>query len=288
VLAPLSPLRASAQDDDYERLIEEALAEYEGGRYEEARALFARAHHVHPSARTLRGMGMAAYEVRDYVASVRALSASLADPRLPLTPELRTQVEQLLERARRFVGRYRVRLRPEGAALIVDGTERTLDAPDVLLLGAGQHTIEGRCERCATRTISVVVRGGEDEELTLSFLAAPGERPLSPGRRAAGITLGVLAGSFAAASVLIGALWWPARSDDLAECRRMIAACFNVGQLVRQRNAVAGMTIGVGVGAVGLGITAAAVFLARGGEAERASIPRCAPGPRALLCEVTF
>jgi len=61
----------------------DAVAEYEAGHYQEARALFRQAHEKSPTARTLRGIGMASFELRDYVEATRALTASLRDVRPP-------------------------------------------------------------------------------------------------------------------------------------------------------------------------------------------------------------
>jgi outer membrane protein assembly factor BamD (BamD/ComL family) len=61
---------ARAADDDttpVSVLIGDAVAEYEAGHYQEARALFRQAHEKQPTARTLRGIGMASFELRDYV-----------------------------------------------------------------------------------------------------------------------------------------------------------------------------------------------------------------------------
>ena len=81
----------------YRALINDAVAEYDAHHFEEARALFRRAHELEPSARTWRGIGMAAFELRDYVKSLRALEASLVDSRLPLTGTERDQVQALAD-----------------------------------------------------------------------------------------------------------------------------------------------------------------------------------------------
>src|SRR4051812_11159906 len=75
-LGAASPRVAVAQDADtpqYRGLLNEAVSEYDARRYEEARALFRRAHELSPNARTLRGIGMASFELREYVEALRAL-----------------------------------------------------------------------------------------------------------------------------------------------------------------------------------------------------------------------
>jgi hypothetical protein len=81
-----------AETQAYRSLISDAAAEYDAKHFAEARALFRRAHELEPSARTWRGIGMAAFELRDYVKSLRALEASLVDSRLPLIGSERDQV----------------------------------------------------------------------------------------------------------------------------------------------------------------------------------------------------
>jgi hypothetical protein len=48
------------------------VAEFEAGHLEDSRALFTRAHSTQPNARTLRGLGIAEFELRKYVESARA------------------------------------------------------------------------------------------------------------------------------------------------------------------------------------------------------------------------
>ena len=70
--------RESAESRQYTSLLEEAVSEYDARRYEEARALFRKAHDISPNARTLRGIGMASFELREYVEALRALEGALA------------------------------------------------------------------------------------------------------------------------------------------------------------------------------------------------------------------
>src|SRR6188508_389327 len=74
----------AADDAAYRASVDEAVAEFSAGHWEEARTLFKRAHERQPNARTLRGMGMAAFEMRMYVTAIRELEAALRDARKPL------------------------------------------------------------------------------------------------------------------------------------------------------------------------------------------------------------
>ena len=134
-------------------LIGDAVAEYDAGRYEEARALFRLAHEKAPSARTLRGIGMASFEMRDYVEATRALSASLRDQRRPLTADQRKHAQALLARAETFVGQFALKLSPASLSVFVDGRPAVLEGDGSLLLALGRHEIR-HAARLAHRTRS--------------------------------------------------------------------------------------------------------------------------------------
>src|SRR4051794_16670861 len=71
----------AAEASEYRELIEQALSEFKHKNWPEARVLFRRAHELSPNARTLRGMGVVSYEMRDYVHAVLELSSALVDAR---------------------------------------------------------------------------------------------------------------------------------------------------------------------------------------------------------------
>ena len=67
---------AQTNESEYQRLVRQAIAEYAEHNFAEARALFARAHALEPNARTLRGLGMTAFELRSYAEVYRVLTAA--------------------------------------------------------------------------------------------------------------------------------------------------------------------------------------------------------------------
>jgi hypothetical protein len=82
-LAGGAPPRGEAQDGavevpGYREAIDEALAEYAAQNFLEAMSMFARAHKLSPSARTLRGLGSASFELHRYSESVSFLEQALA------------------------------------------------------------------------------------------------------------------------------------------------------------------------------------------------------------------
>jgi len=137
-------LPAAAQEEGgsrYNEVLQRALEEFNLGNWQEARALFRKAHQMNPNARTLRGMGMAAFEMRSYLAALQDLEASLRDQRKPLTSEQREHVVKLIERTRAFLGRYHVEVEPPNATLQVDGSAAEIGEEGVLVLELGNHEI---------------------------------------------------------------------------------------------------------------------------------------------------
>lgn len=165
----------SSEPAGYRALIGEALAEFDRGHAAEARALFMRAHAVNPSARTLRGIGLASFELRDYPAAIDYLSQSLASSVNPLGGTLRESTELLLERARGYVGLYRLKLSPLTARLWLDGA---LTAPQPeLLLDVGTHELVVEAHGFLSARHTVRVNGGEDHALEIALVPLSGTGP---------------------------------------------------------------------------------------------------------------
>src|SRR6185436_3881290 len=76
----------------YRDVVARAVAEFDGGRWAEARSLFLQAHALWPSARTLRTLGMTSFELRNYARALEELETSLRDERRPLPDDQRRQV----------------------------------------------------------------------------------------------------------------------------------------------------------------------------------------------------
>ena len=175
-----APGSARAQEDTRERtdpagysaLIDEALAEHAAGNFEEARTLFAKAHAIFPNARTLRGLGMMEFELRDYAASVGHLEQALASQTRALTGELRESTTALLGRAQGFVGKLTLTVEPAEARVLLDGEEVSASQPGAqagqpLLLNFGEHTLDVRAEGFAREARKVTLRGGESQQVRI-------------------------------------------------------------------------------------------------------------------------
>ena len=157
---PFAGEDAPAEDGPYRDTIRAALDELAAGRHAEALALFRRAHRLQPSARTYRGIAMAAFELADYVGAHRNAAAALEDPRRPLDGALREQTEALRRRASTFLARVTLE-GAEGATVRVDGV-RWDGAPDApVLVPLGRHVIRVERPGAAPFEEALVVRGGE-------------------------------------------------------------------------------------------------------------------------------
>lgn len=159
----------------YRGVVREALSEYTAKNFPEARALFAEAHRLYPNARTLRGLGMTAFELRSYRESIAYLSEALASQVKPLDGSLRAETERLLARAERFVGKLNLEVNPASAEVLLDGNLIQVAAGTPLLLEVGEHALEFRADGYTSETRSLYVKGHEVETWTvvLNKPAAP-------------------------------------------------------------------------------------------------------------------
>jgi hypothetical protein len=313
---------ARAADDDQTPvsvLIGDAVAEYDAGHFQEARALFRQAHEKQPTARTLRGIGMCSFELRDYVEATRALMASLRDQRRPLTSEQKRHAEALLARAHTFVGRFTVKVKPEGASLFVDGRPAELEPEGILLLSFGRHQLSLRCPSCspAEKDEDVEVSGGEKKDIELALAPAPLTPPPDKTGGMAGNGAGTGAGggtppggerdvpavdhgqahlwfTGAAVAAALGAggsaLWWRNREQELDACRNGEMAtmknCYSESTIVSQRRTAIGLTIGLGAAAVVSGVVAGLLW--PHGEQSTAPAVACVPTNNMVSCAFRF
>lgn len=133
---------AASEPAGYRDAIDSAIHEYEAGRFSEARALFENANNLYPNARSLRGLGMTEFELRNYPGSIYYLEQALAAPAKPLTDELRAETEELLTKARAFVGKVLIDVRPADASLRLNETLVQLASDRALTLIAGDYELK--------------------------------------------------------------------------------------------------------------------------------------------------
>lgn len=163
---------------EYDRLILSALSAFKAGEWVRARGLFERAHALHPTARTLRTIGMSAFNQGDLVGAVKALEASLNDDRKPLTVEQQEHVRQLIHRADGRLGRLRLLVQPQGADIQVDGKAPDFVGGDQLVLEPGRHEIS--IQAPGFRTAVQHVRVSARDRATLEVQLQPGRDDEEP------------------------------------------------------------------------------------------------------------
>jgi hypothetical protein len=171
--------QSTADETSYEQVLAQAVTAHGAQQWLAARALFERAHALRPNARTLRGMGVCAFEAGLYPLAVRDLEAALAHPERPLTGDLRGAVEVLLEAARAEVGAYRVRMQPEHAQLRIDDVAPTLAESGEVLLAPGAHVAEVSLEGHLTQTVPIDAQRGDRREIHVMLPVAPATSSLS-------------------------------------------------------------------------------------------------------------
>jgi hypothetical protein len=162
---------AATASADYEAIVVQGLSEYQAHHYEEALALFTKAHEASPNARTLRGMALVEFELRRYVASLTHLQQALASQVKPLTGPLRAETEALLRRAQQYVARVMVNVEPANARarILVDGAPAAVPADGALLLQIGERVLEVQAEGFETERRNLVLQAGGDQALSVTL-----------------------------------------------------------------------------------------------------------------------
>jgi hypothetical protein len=141
----------------YNALVRQAVEQYERGNYDESKVLFAQAHQLFPNARTLRGLGMVAYTMRDYVESIHYLEGAIGSKVKPLDPPLVRESEDVIRRARTFIGVVRVSVVPQDAKLRVNATPASRTSDGTIALNPGPYEIEASApgHQSASRLVRV-------------------------------------------------------------------------------------------------------------------------------------
>ena len=159
----------------YSAAIDRGIKEFDLGNYAEARSAFRQAHNLYPNARTLRGLGKAEFELKNYRASVEFLEAALSSPVRPLSADLRQDVEALLARARSYVAHYDLQLTPPAAQVLLDGEQLRLAPGDKLVLEVGDHLLEVRAGGYQPHRRTLRVTGGTQQVLRIQLQQTSGQ-----------------------------------------------------------------------------------------------------------------
>lgn len=158
----------TAESSEVQRLLKQAVAEFELGNWTEARALFERVHELQPTARTLRAIGLCAFENKQYGAAIQYLTAALGDGRKPLDASSRKAISEVVERAHGYVAQYTLELTPADATLRVDDREPIV-MDGKLLLDPGVHMLTLTAEGYSDLQQRVVAQPRERPVLRLAL-----------------------------------------------------------------------------------------------------------------------
>jgi hypothetical protein len=153
----------------YDRVLSEAIGAFKARQWTKARALFERAHELSPSARTLRGIGVTAYEGGEYVAAIHALEAALVHPERQLPGDLREGTRVLIAQARERVGSLLLTLEPAQAQVRCDGRNIAPEPDGSLLLDPGVHVLAVEAEGFVAHERSVTITGDQRTALHVAL-----------------------------------------------------------------------------------------------------------------------
>ena len=180
IVAP-QPAAALAPNEspEYRAAIDAAVVEHDAGHFVEARAQFLRAHEISPNARTLRGLGMVEFELRNYGECVRYLEQALKSDVRSLDDDLRDETQALLERAKAYVGEVHVAVDPGTASVVVDGVTVASGPEASFVLVVGDHELEFRARGHLPEKRAINIRGGDQKTIRVT-LSSPTAAEVGP------------------------------------------------------------------------------------------------------------
>jgi hypothetical protein len=290
----------------YRKTIKEGVSEYDAHHFEEARSLFRRAHELSPNARTFRGLGMAAFELRDYADAIHNLSAALVDERKPLTAEQRKDSQDLLARSRLFVDVYTLTLSPRDARLMIDGREPDFEPDGTLLLGLGAHSLEASAPDKVARSLTISVHGGEAKGLALELEPAatsdPGSadpatlrvattmKPSAPTASNRAAAAWLWAGGATALLALGAGYYFSRQVGELNSCRNPAHGlrCTDESTIQAQWYGGLGATVVTGAAAVTMALVGILSWKSEPRRPAKHSALDCSIGPFGVSCGKAF
>ena len=295
----------TTDDPAYRKIIKEGVAEYEAHHFEEARSLFRRAHEISPNARTFRGIGMASFELRDYISAIRNLVPALRDKRKPLSPEQSKDAQDLLDRSLLFVGVYTLTVAPRNARLIIDGHAPEFEPDGTLLFSFGKHTLEASALGREIFSLTFDVRGGERKNLPVTLRKAQTARPWTDNDKAPPLEIvekplpvisnaGSAAWLWASAGTALlsggAGIYWYGQNSELDTCRHPKAGlrCTNESSIKTRSNLALGTMIGTGAAALTMALVGILTWDFGPPAASKQRTAGCTVGPFGISCGTVF
>jgi tetratricopeptide (TPR) repeat protein len=167
--APPKVSHVASESREYAQSIRTGIDEFDAANYPEARAAFTRAHQLYPNARTFRGLGFVAFELRNYLDCIKYLEAALEATEKPLQGDLRQTTEGLLARARSLIGRVQLKVTPQPETVLVDGVPTDIPSDGAIALQVGDHRLEVRVTGYFAEQRELKIAGGEELTLALTM-----------------------------------------------------------------------------------------------------------------------
>lgn len=165
----------------YKAAVDLAFEEFASGNFAEARARFLEALAIMPNARVLRALGMVEYELRNYARALDYLEQALQSQERPLPGVERAETEQLSERARAYLARYTLNIKPTGAHAALDGVPIAVTAGRSIWIEVGDHVLDVDAKGYRAVRRKLHVESARDHEVNLALqpltAAAPKSAP---------------------------------------------------------------------------------------------------------------
>ncbi len=159
-------------EQEVQRVFREGVEQFAQGRYQQALSLFVDAYETEPVARILYNIAMCHRALDQTPESVNAFRAYLRreDP-ARMNPEVRAEVESLLEELESGIGDLIVRLSPEDATFLFDGREAPAmwREADSVAVAPGEHQLEARLEGYVEARRGVSIVAGESVTVTIEL-----------------------------------------------------------------------------------------------------------------------
>jgi hypothetical protein len=171
VSLPRAAAQSQFDEAAYTDLIHRALDEMDTQNYIEARAMFLKADALLATARTARALGNVEFELHHYTVAARYFEAALRSEVRPLTPSMRTEVQNILARAQDYTGHFALLITPDQASIVVDDAAPQFDADKRIWLDVGEHELVFSADGFVTKRQRLNVSGGEHSELRVVLTA---------------------------------------------------------------------------------------------------------------------
>ncbi len=147
---------------DYDAHLDDAVTAFDARDFARARESFERAYALRPNARVLRGMGIAALQLKKFAVAKRDLEAALQDTRQPLTTAQRDEVTGLLSWMETHLGTLRVERHPTNARIALDG--EPVSGHEVIV-EPGSHRLAVTADGFERHEQSIQLHAGEQRKV---------------------------------------------------------------------------------------------------------------------------